>query len=172
MRRFTTTVNPVAVVVAKTLDDAKAAATLLKFRYAAKAAQINLMDRLGEARLPKNPGKEPAQKHRGDLQAAFAKSAAVIENTYITPIQHHNPMEPHATIAWWAGEKLTLFDATQYITGVRMSLAETLDVPLDYVRVINPVVGGGFGSKGSMWSHVPLCAMAAKVTGKPGKAGA
>ena len=92
-----------------------------------------------------------------------------IEQTYITPIQHHNPMEPHATIAWWEGERLNVFDATQYISGDKMSLAKTLDIPVDYVRVVNPVVGGGFGSKGSMWSHVPLCAMAAKVTGRPVK---
>ena len=64
---------------------------------------------------------------------------------------------------------MTVYDATQYISGVRMSLAKTLDIPMDYVRVIDPVVGGGFGSKGSMWSHVPLCAMAAKVTKRPVK---
>jgi xanthine dehydrogenase YagR molybdenum-binding subunit len=161
--------QPVAVVVAKSLNQAKAAAAMLKFKYAAKPAQISLKDRLGEARWPKNPGKEPAGNHRGDLQSGFAKSTATIENTYITPIQHHNPMEPHATIAWWEGEKLSVYDATQYISGDRMSLAKTLDIPVDYVHVVNPVVGGGFGSKGSMWSHVPLCAIAAKVTSRPVK---
>jgi xanthine dehydrogenase YagR molybdenum-binding subunit len=107
--------------------------------------------------------------HRGDLQDGFSKSAVVVENTYITPIQHHNPMEPHGTIAWWDGEKLNVYDATQYITGDRMSLAKTFNIPVDNVRVVNPVVGGGFGSKGSMWSHVPLCAMAAKITSRPVK---
>ena len=161
--------QPVAVVVARSLNEAKAGAAMLKFKYSPKAAQVSFMQNLGEARWPKNPGKEPAGNHRGDLQAAFSKSSAIVENTYITPIQHHNPMEPHATIAWWEGEKLNIYDATQYISGVRMSLAKTLNVPVDYVRVVNPVVGGGFGSKGSMWSHVPLCAIAAKVTGKPVK---
>jgi xanthine dehydrogenase YagR molybdenum-binding subunit len=161
--------QPVAVVVAKSLDQAKAAGALLKFKYNAKPAMIGLKDRVAEARWPKNPGKEPAGNHRGDVQAGFAKSAVIVENTYITPIQHHNPMEPHATIAWWQGEKLNVYDATQYISGVRQSLAKTMDVPLDYVHVMNPVVGGGFGSKGSMWSHVPLCAMAARVIGKPVK---
>ena len=161
--------QPVAVVVARSLEEAKAAGALLRFKYAAKPAMIGLKNRVGEARWPKNPGKEPAGNHRGDVQSGFAKSTVVIENTYVTPIQHHNPMEPHATIAWWEGEKLTVYDATQYISGVRQSLAKTLDIPLDYVRVINPVVGGGFGSKGSMWSHVPLCVVAAKVTGKPVK---
>jgi xanthine dehydrogenase YagR molybdenum-binding subunit len=161
--------QPVAVVVAKSLNEAKAAAALLKFKYTPKPALIGLKDRVADARWPKNPGKEPAGNHRGDLQAGFAKSAVIVENTYTTPIQHHNPMEPHATIAWWDGEKLNVYDATQYISGVRQSLAKTMDIPLDYVHVMNPVVGGGFGSKGSMWSHVPLCAMAAKVTGKPVK---
>ena len=161
--------QPVAVVVARTLNEAKAAASLLTIRYAVKPAQLNFRGRQAEARWPKNPGKEPAGNHRGDVAAQFAKSAVVVENTYVTPIQHHNPMEPHATIAWWDGDKLTVYDATQYISGVKMSLAKTLDIPADYVHVINPVVGGGFGSKGSMWSHVPLCAMAAKVTGRPVK---
>jgi xanthine dehydrogenase YagR molybdenum-binding subunit len=161
--------QPIAVVVAKSLNEAKAAARLLKIKYVSRPAQVNFMERLGDARWPKNPGKEPPGNHRGDVQAGFAKSSVIIEQTYITPIQHHNPMEPHATIAWWEGERLNVFDATQYISGVKMSLAKTLDIPVDYIRVVNPVVGGGFGSKGSMWSHVPLCAMAAKVTGRPVK---
>jgi xanthine dehydrogenase YagR molybdenum-binding subunit len=161
--------QPVAVIVARSLDEAKAAARLLKIKYISKPAQVNFKEKLGEARWPKNPGKEPPGNHRGDVQAGFAKSSVTIEKTYVTPIQFHNPMEPHATIAWWEGEKLTVYDATQYISGVKMSLAKTLNIPTDYVHVINPVVGGGFGSKGSMWSHVPLCAMAARVTGKPVK---
>ena len=161
--------QPIAVVVAKSLNEAKAAARLLKIKYVSRPAQVSFEKKLSEARWPKNPGKEPPGNHRGDVQAGFAKSSVTIEQTYTTPIQHHNPMEPHATIAWWEGERLNVYDATQYISGVKMSLAKTLSIPVDYVRVVNPVVGGGFGSKGSMWSHVPLCAMAAKVTGRPVK---
>jgi xanthine dehydrogenase YagR molybdenum-binding subunit len=161
--------QPIALVVAKSLNEAKAAAAMLQIKYAAKPARVTFKEHLDDARWPTNPGKEPAGNHRGDLQSGFSKSAAIVEGTYTTPIQHHNPMETHGTIAWWEGEKLNVYDATQYISGVRMSLAKTLNVPLDYVHVMNPVVGGGFGSKGSMWSHVPLCAMAAKVTGKPVK---
>jgi xanthine dehydrogenase YagR molybdenum-binding subunit len=161
--------QPVTVVVAKSLNEAKAAALLLKIKYVSKPAQVSFKEKTGDARWPKNPGKEPPGNHRGDVQAGFQKSAVTIEQTYITPIQHHNPMEPHATIAWWEGERLNVYDSTQYISGVKMALAKTLDIPVDYVRVMCPLVGGGFGSKGSMWSHVPLCAMAAKVTGKPVK---
>jgi xanthine dehydrogenase YagR molybdenum-binding subunit len=161
--------QPIAVVVAKTLDQARAAAALLKFKYEQRPAQLNFCGRLQEARWPKNPGKEPAGNHRGDIDAGFAKATVTVENTYTTPMQFHNPMEPHATIAWWEGEKLNVYDSTQYISGVKTSLAKVLNVPVDYVRVVDPVVGGGFGSKGSMWSHVPLCAMAAKMTSKPVK---
>lgn len=161
--------QPVAVVVANSLNDAKAAAAMLKFKYAPQPAQVGFMDRLNDARWPKNPGKEPDGNHRGDVQAGFSKSVAIVENTYITPIQYHNPLETHGTIAWWEGEKLNVYDATQYISGVRMALAKTMNIPLDYVHVMNPLVGGAFGSKGTMWSHVPLCAMAARVTGKPVK---
>ncbi|WP_419805017.1 xanthine dehydrogenase family protein molybdopterin-binding subunit [Terriglobus sp.] len=161
--------QPIAVVIAKTLVEAKAAAAMVKTTYAVQPAKLQWEKRLGEARWPKNPGKDPATNHRGDINAAFAKAAVTLDNTYVTPIQYHNPMEPHATIAWWQGDKVTVYDATQYISGVKMSLARTLSVPIDYVHVMDPVVGGGFGSKGSMWSHVPLCAMASKLTNRPVK---
>jgi xanthine dehydrogenase YagR molybdenum-binding subunit len=161
--------QPIAVVVAKSMDEARAAARTLKIKYAPKPAKIEYRDYLDQARWPKNPGKEPAGNHRGNVEDGFSKAAAVVDNVYITPIQNHNPMEPHATIAWWEGEKLSVYDATQYITGDKMSIAKTFNTPLDYVHLMDPVVGGGFGSKGSMWSHVPLCVMAAKVTGKPVK---
>jgi len=161
--------QPIALVVAKSLDQARAAARLLKIRYNEQPAKIGLKKHIAESRLPKQPGKESPTNHRGDSAAAMAKAAVVVENTYITPIQNHNPMEPHATIAWWEGEKLSVYDATQYISGVRMSLARLFQIPLENVRVQCPYTGGGFGCKGSMWSHGPLAAMAAKVVGKPVK---
>jgi xanthine dehydrogenase YagR molybdenum-binding subunit len=161
--------QPIAVVVAKTLNEAKVGAAMLKISYTPQPAKLQWEKRLDEARWPKNPGKEPAGNHRGDINAAFAQAAVIIDNTYVTPIQFHNPLEMHATIAWWQGDRLTVYDATQYISGVKMSLATLLNIPADNLRVINPLVGGGFGSKGSMWSHVPLCAMASKVVNRPVK---
>jgi xanthine dehydrogenase YagR molybdenum-binding subunit len=76
-------------------------------------------------------------------------------------------MEPHATLAWWDGEKLNVYDATQYITGDRSTLANIFSLPLENVHVMDPYVGGGFGCKGSTWSHVILCAMASKIVQKP-----
>jgi xanthine dehydrogenase YagR molybdenum-binding subunit len=124
---------------------------------------------LGEARPPKQPGREPADSKRGDIAASLAKSAVRVEETYTTPIQNHNPMEPHATIASWEGDKLHLYDSTQYITGVKQTAARSLGIPVDNVHVQCPYTGGGFGSKGSTWSHVILCAMAAKAVGRPVK---
>jgi xanthine dehydrogenase YagR molybdenum-binding subunit len=84
-------------------------------------------------------------------------------------MEHHNPMEPHATVAQWQGDKLTLYDATQYVSGCQSTIAKTLGIPKDNVRVICPYVGGGFGCKGSTWAHVPLAAMAARQVARPVK---
>jgi xanthine dehydrogenase YagR molybdenum-binding subunit len=161
--------QPIAVVVAKTLPEARHAASLLKIKYTPQPAKLDFMGRLDEARWPKNPGKEPPGNRRGDIAAGFAQSAVIVDQTYSTPIQNHNPMEPHATIAWWVGEKLNVYDSTQYITGDKQSLARFFNIPLDDVHLQCPYTGGGFGSKGSTWSHVPLCVMAAKVVQKPVK---
>jgi xanthine dehydrogenase YagR molybdenum-binding subunit len=161
--------EPIAVVVASSLDQARHAASLLKIDYKQTPAKLDFLGRLNEARPPKRPGKTPARQDRGAFDAAKPTAAAFVDETYITPIQNHNPMEPHATIAWWEGEKLSVYDSTQYITGDRMSIARTLNIPLDNVHLLCPYVGGGFGSKGSMWSHVALCAMAAKIVQRPVK---
>lgn len=159
--------QPIAVVIGRSLLEAMQAARLLKITYEEQPAKLDFMGRLSEARPPKSTGRDPNKKVRGDVNAALAKGTVTVENTYITPIQNHNPMEPHATLAWWEGEKLSVYDATQYISGDRMSLANIFSLPLENVHVMDPYVGGGFGCKGSSWSHVVLCAMAAKIVQKP-----
>ena len=161
--------QPIAVVVAKSLAEAREGARLLNIRYTQAPAKLEFMKHLDEARLPKQSGKESPTNKRGDLAAGMATAAVVVDETYVTPIQYHNPMEPHATIAWWDGDKLNVYEATQYISGVQSALAKLFQIPQDNVRVQCPYTGGGFGSKGSLWSHGPLAAMAAKVTGKPVK---
>jgi xanthine dehydrogenase YagR molybdenum-binding subunit len=161
--------QPIAVVVARSLPQAMHAGSLLRISYKETEPKLNFRERLGEARPPKSPGREPGTQTRGDLSAAMAKAAVTVEETYSTPYQHHNPMEPHATLAWWEGDKLNVYDATQYITGDKATIARTLGIPLESVHLQCPYTGGGFGSKGSTWSHVILAAMAAKVTQKPVK---
>jgi len=161
--------QPIAVVVAGSIAQARYAASLVKVTYAQTPAKLDFKGRFAEARPPKQQGREPAATTRGDVQAGLAKAAVKVDVVYTTPYQNHNPMEPHATTAEWDGNKLNVHDATQYITGDRMSIARTLGIPMDDVRVQCPYTGGGFGSKGSTWSHVVLCAMAAKVVGRPVK---
>ena len=94
----------------------------------------------------------------------MAKAAIMVDETYTTPIHNHNSMEPHATLAWWEGDKLNLYDSTQAVTGCRQTVAKAFGVPVENVRVQCPYTGGGFGSKGSAWSHVILAVMAAKTS--------
>jgi xanthine dehydrogenase YagR molybdenum-binding subunit len=161
--------QPIAVVVAKTLLEAMHAATLLKIDYNPTPAKLNFSKRLQQARSPKSGGREPSEQTRGDLTASMTKAAATVDETYSTPYQHHNPMEPHATLAWWEGEKLNIYDATQFITGDKQAVATNLGIPLDNVHLECPYTGGGFGCKGSTWSHVVLTALAAKVVQRPVK---
>jgi xanthine dehydrogenase YagR molybdenum-binding subunit len=160
--------EPIGVVVAKTLVEAQHAATLVRVNYRATSADLDFEGRLNIARPPKQASKRSSST-KGDMEKASQNVAVFIEETYTTPIQNHNPMEPHGTIAVWDGDKLTVYDSTQYISGCRTSLAKVLGIPTDNVRVVCPFVGGGFGSKGSMWSHVPLAAIAAKKSRRPVK---
>jgi xanthine dehydrogenase YagR molybdenum-binding subunit len=165
--------QPIAVVVADTLERAQEGARLVaaSVRYDEAKAVAELDMPGGETYAPAKagPAGEAASK-RGDADAALSAAKVKIDATYTTPNQNHNPMEPHATIAVWQGDdRLTLYDATQGIFGVQKRLAAVFDLPKDHVRVINHFVGGGFGCKGSPWSHVALAAMAAKVSGRPVK---
>jgi xanthine dehydrogenase YagR molybdenum-binding subunit len=85
------------------------------------------------------------QAHHGDVAAALASAPVTIEAAYRTPVTNHNPLEPHATLARWDGDNLTLYDATQGVTFAQNTVAAVLGVPADSVRVISPFVGGGFG---------------------------
>jgi len=157
--------QPIAVVVARSLLEAQQAAKLLRIEYKQQPAKIDFNALADEARPPKRGG----SSRRGDPEASLAKATTVIEQTYSTPIQNHNPMEPHATIATWDGDKLHVFDATQGITGVKQALARAFSIPQDNVHVQCPYTGGGFGCKGYVWSNTILAAMAAKVAQRPVK---
>jgi xanthine dehydrogenase YagR molybdenum-binding subunit len=162
--------QPVAVVVADTLERAQQAAAAVIVDYAAEQAVTSLEAEAARPYAPKQAGRDPADTDRGDFERAFGAASVRIEQTYTTPREHHNPLEPHATLAVWYGpERLTLYDATQGIFGVRKRIAQLFGLTPDKVRVISKFLGGGFGCKGSPWSHVPLAVMAAKVVGRPVK---
>jgi len=163
--------QPIAIVVADTLERAQHAAARIVATYAEEPAIGDLEADLAHAYAPKKAGPSgAADSTRGDLAAGLAKAAARIDATYTTPVENHNAMEPHATIAVWQGaDHLTVYDSTQGIFAVRKRLASIFGLDEANVRVINQFVGGGFGSKGSPWSHVPLAALAARVVGRPVK---
>ena len=162
--------QPVAVVVADTFERATAAAALVEVKYEQQAVAVAIAGQpLVEPQPPKpGPGKQPNGSKRGDVEAALATALVRLDATYTTPFEQHNPMEMHATTAVWQGDKhLTLYDSTQGIFEVQRKVSASLGLPKENVRVIAHYVGGGFGSKGSTWSHVVLAALAARKVGRP-----
>ncbi len=161
----------VAVAVADTLERAQAAAAAVRVQYREGEAQIVMTGALDQAYVPKafRGGQRKPDSSRGDPAAAFDAAPLKLEATYTTPIEHHNPMEPHATIAAWDGGQLTVWTATQGISGAQATLAGLFGIDKADVRVICPFLGGGFGSKGNTWPPATLAAMAAKIVGRPVK---
>ena len=159
--------QPIAVVVAETIEQANGAAALVRASYERTAARLDFE---AERRNEYPPGKVndgPPDTRRGDLEAGLQAAACRLDAAYTTPMQHHNPMEPHATLASWDGERLSIEDSTQYVAGVRRTVAKTLGIAPELVHVRSSFVGGAFGGKGSAWSHVVLAAMAARQVGRP-----
>jgi xanthine dehydrogenase YagR molybdenum-binding subunit len=163
--------EPIALVVAESFEQATYAASLIAATYRPSAPALNM-----EAELPnaepvtqKILGQFEPASSRGDVESALAQAEIRFEATYSTPLETHNAMEPHATIAEWHDDSLTLYDSTQYVFGVKRFVAKTLGMPEERVRVVSKFTGGAFGSKGSAWSHVVLAAMAAREVGRPVK---
>jgi xanthine dehydrogenase YagR molybdenum-binding subunit len=161
--------QPIGVVVADTLEHAREAAARLRIDYECAPAVLDFDVAKQSTHPPEKVLTESADTKRGDLQAGLLAGSVRLDATYVTPYESHNPLEPHATVAAWEGEHLTLYDSTQYIKGVQRIVAETLGMKPEQLTVLCPYTGGGFGCKGSAWSHVVLAAMAAKQVGRPVK---
>ncbi len=160
----------IAVVVADTFENAVHGASLLRVDYETEKPALTMEDAAGTATQPAEFFHEPIQIKKGNAATALADSSLTkIEATYLTPAETHNPMEPSATIAQWEGDRLTIYDATQWVQGTQATLAEAFGVPRANVRVLCPYVGGGFGCKGFQWPHTFLAAMAARQLGRPVK---
>jgi xanthine dehydrogenase YagR molybdenum-binding subunit len=153
--------QPVAVVVATTLETAQHAARLVAVSYAAEQPATGLASA---------PAGEPMTYARGDADTALGSAPVQLEMTYRPARNHHNPIEPHATIARWDGGNLTVWDKSQWVgDGTQFELAAVFGIPQQSVRVISPFVGGGFGSGLRAWPHVTIAALAARETGRPVK---
>lgn len=164
--------QPIAVVVAETLDAAQEGAQLIQVQYEAEQHHVGLENRIAEAYTPKKAGGagDPATSSRGDMNTGLSEADQRVGQVYWTPFEVHNPMEPHATVAVWdQPDHLTVYDATQGVFTDRGRIASLFSLKPDNVRVISPYLGGGFGSKGPTWSHVALAAMAAKKVNRPVK---
>ncbi|MEX8546694.1 MAG: xanthine dehydrogenase family protein molybdopterin-binding subunit [Mucilaginibacter sp.] len=160
----------IALVMAETFEEAEYASTLLKVDYQAEEPIFDLEKNLAKAYKPEkaSTGSE-TQVSRGNADHALQSAAVKMEETYTTPVYHHNAMEPHATVALWQGETVTIYDATQSVAGTKTLMASMLGVPKEKIRVIAYYIGGGFGSKGFSWPNTVLAAMAAKQVGRPVK---
>jgi CO/xanthine dehydrogenase Mo-binding subunit len=161
----------VAVVVARTREQAVAAARLVEIDYEAAAAVL----RIDDPRAPVVPdrlaglGRGPQDVARGDVTAALASAEVVYDETFTTAAVTNNPMGLFATVARWEDDRLTVHDANQWPTMVRTTLATVFDLPENSVRVLVPYLGGGFGAGLRAWPHVILTALAARVVGRPVK---
>lgn len=155
----------IGIVVAETFEQARYATRLVKVSYEKAEPKVDFKKHEKEAVLPK----DNADAVRGDVVTAFGAAEYKIEAVYETPVEHHNPMEPHSTIAFWEGDKLTLYNGSQMVNGTQGATATTLGIKPENVRIVTPFIGGGFGSKGGQWANVALAAVAAKAVDRPVK---
>ncbi len=160
----------IAFVVAETLESARQAAEVVVVTYAEHPHDVVLSVNRDDLYKPdKLNGNSEADTQSGDVDAALASAPIVLDQTYTTPAYHNNPMEPHATVAQWNDEGVTLYDSNQGSHAIRTQVAQVFGLQPEQVRVIAPYVGGGFGSKGTAHSHVILTVMAAQIVRRPVK---
>ncbi|MGR6329912.1 aldehyde oxidoreductase molybdenum-binding subunit PaoC [Sphingomonas sp. XXL09] len=163
----------IAVVVAETFEQARAAAALIRVDYARGKGRFDLAGELDHAPLKGDDSgegsKAPPVQRVGDFDKAFAAAPVTLDARYTTPDQSHAMMEPHASIAAWNGDELTLWTSNQMINWGKGDVATTLGIPKEKVRLISPYVGGGFGGKLFVRSDAIMAALGAKAAGRPVK---
>ncbi len=155
----------IGLVVAETFEQARAAANLVRVRYERERGVFDLAKAKDSASPPKDSD-PPAQSSVGDFERAFADAEVTLEATYTTPDQSHAMMEPHASIAQWQGDKLTLWTSNQMIAWGRGDVARTLGIAKENVRLISPYIGGGFGGKLFVRADAVLAALGARASGR------
>lgn len=158
----------VALVVAETFEQARAAAHLIKVDYTRSDGAFDLAKAKGQAKMPSDSQDNKDTAH-GDFAGAFASAPVKLDATYTTPDHSHAMMEPHASIAQWEGDQLTLWTSNQMIAWGVGDVALTLGIPKEKVRLVSPYIGGGFGGKLFVRSDAVLAALGAKAVGRPVK---
>jgi xanthine dehydrogenase YagR molybdenum-binding subunit len=157
----------IAVVVAETFEQARAAAGLLRVQYDKQKGVYDLAHAKDSAKP--DTDKENKDSKVGDFAGAFAASPVRLDASYTTPDQSHAMMEPHASIAAWDGDKVTLWTSNQMIDWGRGDVAKTLGIPKEKVRLVSPYIGGGFGGKLFLRAEALLAILGAKAAQRPVK---
>ena len=152
----------VAVIVAETLEQATAAARLVNIEYGVTPSALR-------PSLDDYKGKRKSVSKRGDVDKAFAAAPVRIDQNYITPIETHNPIEMHATVATWDGDNVTLYETSQGVVNHRLAIAQILGIPRENVQVITRFLGSGFGGKLFPWPHSAIAAVTARQLQRPVK---
>lgn len=157
--------QPVAVVVADTLEAATHGAALVDVRY----EQMPQLTDIDAAQAVAQLGRSQKDYSRGDPDAALRSAPVVTDQRYGIARNNHNPMELPSTVASWDGDRLTVWDKVQSIVSAQQAHAKANRIPADRVRVISPFVGGAFGSAGQTWPHQLLASFAARQMHRPVK---
>ncbi|SFH81729.1 xanthine dehydrogenase family protein molybdopterin-binding subunit [Halpernia frigidisoli] len=160
----------IALVIAETYEEARMAAAMVKVNYTKGIVSVNLEKALPGGFRPEKSNGQPAQINAGKTQSIIDSAAVKVDHSYSTSTENHHPMEPHASVAVWNGEsKVTLYSSSQGVIALSATVAYFFKLKPENVQIINPFVGGGFGSKGSEWGQGILATMAAKVVKRPVK---
>ena len=163
--RITQHDQAVALVVAETFEQARAAARSLRIGYKAQSGRFSLPAMQVEGK----PHPRVADIDMGDFDTAYASAPVRIDATFTTPNQSQAMMEPHASLAFWDGDRLTVYLAHQVMHWARSGIAGTIGIPEAQVRVVAAYVGGGFGSKLALYSDAILASVASRQLGRPVK---
>jgi xanthine dehydrogenase YagR molybdenum-binding subunit len=162
--------EPVALVVAETFEQARAAARLVEVDYAAEAGHYAFAARQDLAYAPKTVrGFWSTDTAVGDFDSAFDTAAVKIDQRYTTPYQFAQPMEPNACLAVWRGDDVVVYVGVQIVGWARLAIASTLQIDPQRVHIVSPYVGGGFGSKGGIHDETILAALASRQLNQPVK---
>ncbi|EAQ48538.1 xanthine dehydrogenase family protein molybdopterin-binding subunit [Leeuwenhoekiella blandensis] len=153
----------VGMVVAETFEQAQYAARLVKYTYDESKPDIDFQASKPKAYKPT----EQSDYSRGDVASGLAEADVTLDETYVTPIEHHHPMELHALIGSWNNGNVQAYASQQMIDNAAKTIADTFKIDKKNVRVMSPYVGGGFGSKLAAKQHVILALMASKAVGRP-----
>ena len=162
--------QPIAFVVANTFEQARSASKLITIAYAQVAGEHDMQSTKVSSELQTSFFGEPlVDGSKDDFEKAFAASAVTVDGRFTTPAHAAAPMEPHATLAYWEGNKLTVHCSAQLINSAQQGVASTLGIPLGNVRIVSRYIGGGFGSKLPIYGDVILTTLAARVLRRPVK---